>query len=66
LDFSEFEEGNTRYQIHGAMLYVGGTHANAPLSPTLCVDPNYVKMRLERIGSKGTCQVSALQIISYA
>jgi len=75
VDFSEFEEGDTRYRIRGiddfvpipreqwakrrledqvdAILYIGATHTNAPLSPALCDDPDYVKMRLARIALAG-------------
>ena len=37
-----------------AILYTGsGKHTTAPLSPTLCDDPGYVKMRLDRIALAG-------------
>ena len=38
-----------------AILYVGpeSNRTSAPLSPTLCADPNYIKMRLERIAIVG-------------
>ena len=38
-----------------AFLYTGSgaDRTSAPLSPTLCADPNYVKMRLERIALAG-------------
>ena len=36
-----------------AIIYLGKNSTTAPLSPSLCADPNYVKMRLERIAFAG-------------
>ena len=36
-----------------AIIYLGKDSTSAPLSPALCDDPNYVKMRLERIALAG-------------
>jgi hypothetical protein len=44
-----------------AILYVGpaSSRTSAPISPTLCADPSYLKMRLERIALVGLPQGEA-------
>jgi hypothetical protein len=42
-----------------AIIYLGKGSTNAPLSPSLCADPDYVKMRLARIALAGLPQGEA-------
>lgn len=42
-----------------AILYTGPDRTSAPLSPTLCADPNYIKVRLERMAIVGLPQGEA-------
>jgi hypothetical protein len=42
-----------------AIIYLAKESTSAPLSPSLCADPNYMKMRLERIALAGLPQGEA-------
>ncbi len=46
-----------------AILYMGpGPRASAPMSPRLCDDPNYVKIRLARIAIVGLPPGEAVRV----